>query len=648
MDKSSVQKRRGQAPIGQQFTIPTITGTAITSGSDATYTNIPDSDDEDELFEVCIVPPESVDPKPAVAEQSVPRPQITVTPKGNASKRSVIENNILLPSVPEKSVPVSIPPQAIIPMNNVPKTSPAKTKKRSSQNPNDGDQPVRKRASIAKQTAPIEAVDPLSLEEPKENPPETIVKQETSDPPKNPRLGTFMCGFCQFTSDNVTVVKAHHDTEHPKETFAELITRKINDVCIGIAPQNDHKYVFTCKYCSLRNESLVELYEHWQQSHKYVKVSPLAALTASPKKQGLGKKFVFSLDFNVRCAFCSYRISYRQMRSHYLRLHPEGPCASNHPKHRQQCGICGFKADQDALFEHFADEHPLQSADESLTLLDRHIVPINQKMLECLELNGHRGSHKCLYCNVTFDFVEDFEAHHKSEHNGWTELFEVTPAPMFYGCTICDFEAPNELEVVQHLQHHNLYKFQAKFQCLICPALFKNKIDLRRHHTEDHLSDKRGWRLTPISTRMAVYNRIKVLFPNGLYVCKAELAETEYGSMAAIMDELERLEEEELLNELNPSRCVKRKHDETEPETKAPAPPKPGFSKPGPRKMQRAEAPAEFSFYGKPREKVDLKKIYTTMMFGQNDMKISCDRFAMLVNIDPKLILKKVKLPDYL
>lgn len=281
-----------------------------------------------------------------------------------------------------------------------------------------------------------------------------------------------------------------------------------------------------------------------------------------------------------------------------------------------------------------------------MTILDRPIVPITQQMLSCLTLNGHRGSHKCLYCNVTFDFIEDYEAHHNSDHNSWPILVDVTPDAMHYGCTICDFDAPTELEVVQHLQHHNLYKFQTKFQCLICPETFKNKIEVRRHHTADHITDKRGWRLTPVVSRMAVYNRIKVIFPNGLFVFKAELVDTEFGSMTAIVTELNRLEAEELRNELHPPKGTKRRHEDdgdndVEPST----------SKKPSAKLEAPSAPAakEFSYYGQPRkQQFDLKKLYTTMKFGENEMRVSCDRFAMLVNIDPKLVLKPVRLPNYL
>lgn len=689
-DKSTAQKRRGKLPTVQQFTIPTITGTAISSGSEATYTHIPNSDDEEDIVDAGVIAPPPNDPKPSVSGPSRPTsisPTATVSqpsvqtasiPTQNVFKPIAIEKSIPkpivseLPSIPklvvpklliskptaqepkvsESSVPKSSVAESSVLMKSTAGPSSKKSKKRRSQSQSDTDQPAKRRASIGKQKSTPEYIEPpvveTVMEEPVAIPPVAIVKQEACEPPKIPRVGSFMCGFCEFNIDTISAMKSHYKSKHPKESFIELVARKINDKVIPVAPQNDHKFVFTCKHCSLRSDSIDELYEHWQQSHKYVK-QPVMAIS-SPKKLATSKKFVFSLDYNVRCAFCNYRISYRQMRSHYQRLHPEGPCASNHPKHRQKCGICGFKGDQDVLFQHFSECHPLQSSDEAMTILDRQIVPINQQMLECLQLNGHRGCHKCLHCgDVKFDFIEDYEEHHMAKHDGQSKLFEVFPAPMLYGCTICDFEAPTELEVVQHLQHHNLYKFQAKFQCLICPSLFKTKIDLRRHHTEDHLSDKRGWRLTPIASRMAVYNRIKVLFPNGLYVCKAELAETEYGSMTAIIDELRHLEEEELLNEVNPMRAQKRKHEEIETVTKVAGPKSRTMKSTTPSVPQAASAyPPEFSFYGRPREKVDLKKIYTTMVFGNNDMKISCDRFAMLVNIDPKLILKRVKLPDYL
>lgn len=623
-----------------------MSGTAITSGSEATYTNIPDTDDEDDGVEFVNVDlPSSSTANP---ENRRKRPNKSSTDGDDCAKKPALEDNMSLEGSDPLAVSTSeafmdrykcafcaFASESLIVLKN----------HHYNKHPKETFQTVvNDKLAFAKK----------STSKPATTNTQNMIEHTVDTLMEASKSGVFKCAYCHFTSNLVNDIKDHHYSSHASEPYQSIVN---NQVTITTNPQltgvetipvpikDDNKFVFTCKYCQQRTETVKALYTHWQQMHKFGKGSDAKEASSSKTLVNLGKKFAFGIDLNVRCALCSHRISYRQMRGHFLRLHSDGPCACIHLNFPKQCALCGFRAaDHELLMDHFADYHPLLSADDS-TILDRPIVPINDEALQNMLLSGHRGTHKCLYCYTIFDFYEDYEEHHQTDHKQWPQLTEVTPAEIRFGCTICEFDAATEPEVVQHLQHHNLYKFQSKFQCLICPATFRTKSEIRSHHQTDHLSDARGWRLTALNTRMGLYNRMKVIFPNGLYLLKSELKATKWGNTEVIEAELNRLEADELKIEMCTPKHHKRRlvdGNESDETTSSRASKISKTSSP-----EKAE-PTGFSYYGKPRDPVDLKNIFTTMQFGNSDIRIACDRFAMMVDIDPKLVLVPVRLSDHL
>lgn len=301
-------------------------------------------------------------------------------------------------------------------------------------------------------------------------------------------------------------------------------------------------YLYICKYCPKKMTNTVDLmYAHWRETHKYKSRNSGQLLNDD-------EPFVFYVDVNLRCEVCTNftRIPKRSYRNHFKRLHAKcQSIAMTECQNRKVCGLCSFSSPDLLRSDHFATVHPIDTLGD-LTLLNRPLVPISDANLYELLFLGNQQPHKCLYCNEVLSCKDDYEQHHQQAHEKMPPLMRVLTTPPRFGCTICSMTADTEQAVVQHLQHHNLYKFHKKYQCVYCEAAFAAKVCVQDHCVRAHDKNTNEWRLTPIETRLDVYRRIKIIFTNGLMVCKEEVKDSKYGDMSDIIAEIAEIEAIEL------------------------------------------------------------------------------------------------------
>lgn len=306
--------------------------------------------------------------------------------------------------------------------------------------------------------------------------------------------------------------------------------------------ENTPAYLYVCKYCPKKmTTNLDSLYTHWQDMHKFMNRKGAIQLNAD-------QPFVFFVDVNLRCEVCTNftRIPKRSYRNHFKRLHASSRSIAMTAGHdRNRCALCPFSSPDLLQSNHFNTVHSIDTLGD-LTLLNRPLIPLSESNLRELLFTGNQGAHKCLYCDEVLSCKEDFELHHQQAHQKMPPLMQVLATAPRYGCTICSLMADTEQVVVQHLQHHNLYKFHKKYQCVYCEAAFATKVSVQEHCVGSHDKNTTEWRLTPIETRLDVYKRIKIIFPNGLMVCKEEVEDSKWGDMSDIIAEIADIEAIEL------------------------------------------------------------------------------------------------------
>lgn len=307
---------------------------------------------------------------------------------------------------------------------------------------------------------------------------------------------------------------------------------------LNIEPTSAPEFIFKCKYCSKRAGSVADMQTHWSQTHKFRPSDSDQLNTDEP--------FIFQVDKVLRCRLCENRVTMTSHQFHATHFHADQPIVVTEVTNPNRCGLCSYVGTcKVALIEHGKQKHPAPKESEQ-SLLNRPLVPIDAKSLEALLQMGYQGQYKCLYCEVLLDSKAEYERHQADQHQRMPPLMTVIAEPPRFACTICDRLADTEQEIVEHLQHHNMYKFHDKYQCVHCPEAFGTKGMVRDHCQKSHDLDTNEFQLTSIQNRLPVYRRMKILFANGLMVCKSQVPLSRWGNMTDIIRAIQDIDEVEM------------------------------------------------------------------------------------------------------
>ncbi|XP_057319412.1 uncharacterized protein LOC130663885 [Microplitis mediator] len=419
---------------------------------------------------------------------------------------------------------------------------------------------------------------------------------------------TLKCAYCSFTANSKSDVWQHSEINHPLEDWkAEEINtpgtsdqppqqytkiRNEQDYSNDIeeekvANPSNIESIYDCFYCNLRSSSLDSIKKHWCKIHRDYN-------EASKFKTGVPFRFKESLVNNLsipkfmKCGYCPKKGSIALMRLHCRKKHQNLP-----PK-----------------FSEAVDK----SRDIYICKWCNEVCESNTKM------NHHNMCHSHL--PIRFRREE-----------------EISAVQRGYACTVCDFSNVSLMRVKRHIGKH-----YDNYRCKRCDENFPTIALATQHSTKEHPS-----------LAAAIEGTISNL--DSLLAGITETYVTSNSSTNSGNDDT--IPSHEIFRNLGvakksttkqllrPStgsvvRAVAKKS--THPLPRYP----PGVVFPiddleGDLDGQSSTKSEGFSYYGLPREPIDLSNLSTTMTVGSFKTKIECTALAKLFNIDPNVILTDIQ-----
>lgn len=562
-------------------------------------------------------------------------------------------------------------------------------------------------------------------------PSETVVRAEaTSSGIKVKKESSldkaYLCGRCCKYSDNtIALVRAHQAAAHPNvvceifkrntnnETPQSKTTTKLlpdatnttdnNNTNTTTVVESKPNYLdsinYSCYHCIFKSQYPETVYKHWKENHKFPKVT-----TNNIKFPSL--PFMFRIIRRFQCCYCRRCSDYKDLKIHSMRNHPKETFAIINKLDPKCCATCSIdlgSTDTNHIIDHFRTSHKNDKSSKPEQylrddLLDEITSVLPREQVKCTQSN----------CNIIFFTMAELESHTNEKHAGsGIQSVSVPNDPITYGCTNCAVTLTNESEMVRHIRNHLI-----QFQCRFCEKRFKHLEMVKVHHEIMHKRQDETYRNIDVNENLHVYSAMKIIFPNGFVLTKADAKQTKYGVMDDILklvtkldnDDLEAVRKrqeakyslkdvKQLVNKKknlkrfrisdsdsdddddddnsSPKKSTPRKRLKSNVKRDAVCQSKPELESPSTSdenvplkslisrsntddKMKKRSSSTSasddskplqrlvpWSNYGKKCERVDLSKFFIDMPLGGAVVKVPCDRFALLFNINPKLRLKR-------
>lgn len=426
---------------------------------------------------------------------------------------------------------------------------------------------------------------------------------------------------------------------------------------------------FICFHCIKRCNTIDELKQHWNQMHKLPK-------TTSNSITYPGRPFLFKIVKIISCFHCKTTGKFIDVKQHSLRCHPNQSFMCVSVANNKQCGQCDFLFNTEKeLEEHYEKEHFKNNAisDKDATFF------MDQEFLELLLKINNCVKYKCEYCDLIIDDKEEMRTHCTEIHPINQVCIKEASNDIQYACSMCKDIFSEEFEALRHIRSHG-----PTFKCNYCEKNFKSTKMLKQHHEIIHNKSDSTYRTQDLNDQMENYMNMKVIFPNGLILLKNDLAKTNYGKLDEMMAKIEHWNQQDqqeisdkktalhlhtTLNRNAPGPASKKRLNNSTIITNSPKRMKPSGSSSSKNKRSRSDSSsgdeyhpdgssdsgskssrksskrktAEYSFYGQKRESADLSQIYTRMNIGGRFVKVSVDRFSAIFDINPLILIPKVK-----
>lgn len=278
-------------------------------------------------------------------------------------------------------------------------------------------------------------------------------------------------------------------------------------------------------------------------------------------------------------------------------------------------------------------------------------------------------------CNIIFFSRAELDGHTNEKHAGSEVQFvSVANDPIMYGCVHCKETNADESSMAVHIRGH-----YHRFQCKFCEKRYNSLNLIKAHHEIMHKATDETYRNIDANEYSDKLSSMKIIFPNGFVLTKADAKLTRYGAMDGIMklvndmnvQELEVVQkrQDEKIETVSKPAVIKKKNlkrlrissdsdsDDVQPAEIVPRKltlrkkrrPNPVVTKSADSKL-KSESTSDDNVplqalvpvsSVRSKSKVDLSKVFIDMPIGTGIMKVSCDRFALLCNINPKIRLRR-------
>lgn len=356
----------------------------------------------------------------------------------------------------------------------------------------------------------------------------------------------YLCGRClKFSANTIPLVRAHQATAHPNVVSEVLMLNTNNEAqqnkittkplpdatTVSSKPKFSECINFGCHYCIFKSKFPTVVYRHWKENHKFPKIT-------TKNIEFPSRPFWFNITKIFKCSYCRRCNDYKDLKVHSQRYHPLETFAMIDNFNPKKCALCfhEFSNTYTDVINHFKESHNHPTTDISIDLENYMTDELVEEIASLLP----REQVKCTQpnCKIIFFSMAELESHNSEKHAGNEAQFESIPNdPIMYGCVRCPEMNSNESSMVAHIRDHFL-----EFQCKICDKRYDKLEMIRAHHEIMHNIKDVTYRNIDINEYFNKYAAMKIIFPNGFFVTKADVKHTRYGSMDNIR---------KLLNELN-------------------------------------------------------------------------------------------------
>lgn len=296
--------------------------------------------------------------------------------------------------------------------------------------------------------------------------------------------------------------------------------------------------VYGCEHCAQFRLTAAALRQHWQTAH-------------APA----GAPFAYHIDQPVRCLLCAddrSRVLRRRYRQHAARHHAGQPICLVELQRPQQCALCPYLGGgRRSMLGHARRHHapePLPDAADGGPLLERPLVPILDASLQHLLRNDRHCRSRCTVCLLRVRDEPHARRHFARRHGGRPVQLELEPDWVQYACPLCDERTDSVRLMVQHVHGgHDLSGLHRRYRCACARLTFATEAEWWAHSVREHRDNRLGWQLAPVRQRLAVFTRIRLVFPTGLVACLAELEGRRWGCMRDVVRCVEALDKAALL-----------------------------------------------------------------------------------------------------
>lgn len=508
----------------------------------------------------------------------------------------------------------------------------------------------------------------------------------------------YKCLNCKFYSASKSQLLLHTEDKHNigedgrltiREAFStNLITKPTSAQVVPVKPTasvstsaltpTPPQIVYNCNHCMQYYSTIEELKKHWNNLHKSPKFKP-------------GLPFQFKVTKIISCYYCNRKGAFTEIQKHSRNDHGLKPFLTVNSKQTTKCSECNYTITDKAQFtDHFEANHS-------------SIKYLNQSLLDRMLTVNNTKKYKCEYCELVIDAKQEMKQHCIDRHPNENVMAKKCKDQMRYSCPHmvdgkrCKLVFDDELDAIKHIRSHSLY-----YGCNMksCDKRFTSQRMTEDHHKINHHKTGIVYPAASVNRVLDYVCEMTVIFPNGLCCTKAELCNTVYGTVDEIKERLNDLnewdkqevvdkrvaakldkkmnsqgekrrsgrnqevtesssdDEDEVLSTLVTSTTSKKRKRLSSSSSSSSDEDDDDFI-PAPKKLRKrirvveessdeedettTRFEGEYSFYGLDKETVDYSKIYTVMNVGGNFIRMPCDKFGMIFDIQPSLSIEKLK-----
>lgn len=511
----------------------------------------------------------------------------------------------------------------------------------------------------------------------------------------------YKCLNCKFYSASKSELLQHTEEKHNigedgrltiREAFStNVITKpKIDEVVpvttIGHLTPTPPQIVYNCFHCTQYYSTIEELKKHWNNLHK------------SPKFKA-GVPFQFKVSKIISCYYCNRKGAFNEIQKHSRNDHSLKPFLTINSKAITKCSECNYTITDKAEFtDHFEKNH---SSIKYLNqeLLDRMLILNKTQKYKCQycdfvlddkqEMNQHcidRHPNENVKANKLKDLMR-YSCSHTVESKQCKMIFDdeleavkhIRSHSLYYGCNMksCEkrFTSQKMTESHHKINHHRtglvypaasvnrVLDYVLEMTVIFPNGLCCTKAELCNtvYGTVDEIKERLN-DLNEMDKQEVVDKRVAAKLDKKLS-SETEKRKSERNVDATVSIISSSDEDEEVLSKMVTSTSVVKKRKQVELSSSSSSSDEDDDFVPAPKKLRkririiadssdddddkeddkRTKIEGEYSFYGLDKELVDYSKIYTVMNVGGNFIRMPCDKFGMIVDIQPSLNIEKLK-----